>query len=109
MAVSRKAAHKFGDMGEVYVLRGMKVSVFTKGEERHAPHFHVYYRSGPRGGLGQGAQIDIESGEVVAGELPASVKLQVLKWLAQPGVREALRENWNRARAGQATFRIATT
>jgi len=94
-------------MGEVYLLKGMKVSVFTKGEERHAPHFHVYYRSGPRGGLGQGAQIEIESGKIIAGQLPTKVKREILKWLDQPGVREGLRENWLRARSGQTTFRIA--
>lgn len=60
-------------------------------EDRHLgrPHFHARYG-------GEEVSVDIESLDVIAGELPPRARRLVAEWAAAH--REELRENWALAR-----------
>jgi len=62
-------------------------------EHRGRPHFHAGYGEDE-------ASIDIESLDVIAGELPPRARRLVAEWAR--GHQGELRENWSRARRHQA-------
>ena len=62
------------------------------------PHFHAVYGKDE-------AVIAVESGKVVAGELPSRALALVQDWVMLH--RHELEENWNVAQARQALFPIA--
>jgi hypothetical protein len=62
------------------------------------PHFHAIYGE-------HEANVSIETGDVIEGELPHAAVRLVKEWtLAR---QEKLRENWRRARAGEQPEKIA--
>jgi hypothetical protein len=61
-------------------------------DDHPPPHFHVYYS-------GDAAKIDINTLEVIEGELRRRTLGLVLEWAAQH--REELLENWRLAQAHQ--------
>jgi hypothetical protein len=62
------------------------------------PHFQAIYAE-------YGANVSIETGEVIDGALPRAAARLVKEWtLAR---QDQLRENWRRARAGEQPEKIA--
>ena len=62
-----------------------------------APHFHARYGEAE-------ASVDIESLDVIAGELPPRARRLVAEWATAH--RAELRDNWERARAHQPLVSI---
>lgn len=61
------------------------------------PHFHARYGSDE-------ASVDIETLELIAGELPGRARRLVIEWAR--GRRSQLRDNWERARHKQPLMSI---
>jgi hypothetical protein len=65
----------------------------------HAPpHFHAVYQH-------HEAHVAIETGDLIAGRLPANAARLVREWTLAH--RRELSDNWTRARAGEPLERIA--
>ena len=75
------------DMPELSRFFGIVIGVFYR--EHGRPHFHAVYGEFE-------AVIDIETGEVIAGELPKRALSLVSEW--QNVHIDELRENWQLAR-----------
>jgi hypothetical protein len=76
------------------------ITIWMYYDEAHhtgRPHFHAGYG-------GEEASIDIETFELIAGELPARARRLVIEWARahQP----QLRDNWERARQKQPLVSI---
>jgi hypothetical protein len=75
---------------------GIAIRMYIR--EHAPPHFHAIYAE-------HEANVAIETGEIIEGELPPAAARLVKEWtLAR---QEQLRENWRRARAGEQPERIA--
>lgn len=61
------------------------------------PHFHAEYHD-------MKAKFDIETLEIIAGELPAAVVRNVREWASKH--REELRENWRRSKLPETLNKI---
>ena len=68
------------------------ILVYLYYADHNPPHFHAVYG-------GQQVEIDIRTGEVLAGALPRRAMRLVLEWSEQ--YREELMDDWALARAGQ--------
>lgn len=65
--------------------------------EHEPPHIHAYYQD-------YKAAIDIETGEVLAGELPTKQLRLVQAWIEIH--KEELFANWKLAQKGETPFKI---
>ena len=65
--------------------------------DHNPPHLHADYQ-------GFEALFDIQTGDVLAGELPRTATHMVSEWIVAN--RAALAENWDRAYNDKPTFRI---
>ena len=75
---------------------GIAIRMYVR--DHAPPHFHAIYGE-------HEANVSIETGEVIEGKLPGSAARMVKEWAL---ARQAqLRENWRKARAGEALERIA--
>jgi hypothetical protein len=75
---------------------GIAIRMYVR--DHTPPHFHAIYGENE-------AFVSIDSGDVIEGSLPPRAARLVKEWtLARQG---QLRENWNRARAGEQPERIA--
>ena len=85
-------------MPTISMFYGILVSIFWGDDDRHhRPHVHARYQ-------GQKAAVDIETGEVLAGELPEA-KLRMLRvWMDIH--RDELLADWELAKAGEVPFRV---
>lgn len=77
---------------------GILVSIFYGDDDHHhTPHLHARYQ-------GEKASVEIETGKVLAGNLPEA-KLRMLRvWMDIH--REELMADWEIAKAGDLPFRI---
>ncbi|KIZ37300.1 MULTISPECIES: DUF4160 domain-containing protein [Rhodopseudomonas] len=75
---------------------GIAIRMYVR--DHPPPHFHAVYGE-------YEAFVAIDTGEVIEGALPRAAARLVKEWaLAR---RDQLRDNWDRARAGQQPERIA--
>lgn len=73
------------------------IAIYMYFADHNPPHFHAHYGRAK-------ALISIETGEVIAGDLPLTAKRLVKDWAL---ARQAeLRENWARAQAQGSLERI---
>ncbi len=71
------------------ISRFLGITIRIYSEDHGVPHFHAYYGESE-------ASLAIETLEILEGELPPRVRALVLEWASDR--REALRENWQRAK-----------
>jgi hypothetical protein len=75
---------------------GIAIRMYVR--DHPPPHFHAVYAE-------HEALVDIDTGDVIEGALPRAAARLVKEWtLAQ---QDQLRNNWDRARAGEQPERIA--
>jgi hypothetical protein len=67
------------------ISRFFGVTIRMYYDDHAPPHFHAYYGE-------EGAKVDIETLDILAGSLPRRARALVLEWAAEH--REQLRENW---------------
>jgi hypothetical protein len=73
------------------------IAVYMYFADHNPPHFHAHYGRSK-------ALVSIETGEVIAGDLPITAKRLVKEWAL---ARQAeLRDNWERAQAEGGLERI---
>ncbi len=82
-------------MPEICRFYGIIIKMFYK--DHAPPHFHAEYQEFE-------AQFDIQTLEIIEGELPARAKILTLEWAYEH--RQELITNWNRARKPEELFRI---
>ncbi|MGB5033507.1 MAG: DUF4160 domain-containing protein [Saprospiraceae bacterium] len=70
-------------MPEISRFLGIIIRMFYN--EHNPPHFHAYYNE-------HQAEIDINSFEIIAGELPKRIRNLVIEWAIDH--REELLEDW---------------
>jgi hypothetical protein len=75
---------------------GIAIRMYVR--EHPPPHFHAVYGE-------HEANVSIETGEVIEGALPRAAARLVKDWTVLH--RSELRNNWERARAGELPERIA--
>jgi hypothetical protein len=80
---------------EICRFLGIIVRMFFADHE--VPHFHAYY-------AGQSARFDLETLQVLDGDLPARVRGLVVEWASLH--RDELRDDWERARRHEPLRRI---
>lgn len=80
--------HYCRSVTKLHAARNWKVYVY--GREHGVPHFHVL-------APGLRVSVSIETLEVIAGRLPASLLAEVREWAS--GNRELLRRTWNHLNA----------
>jgi uncharacterized protein DUF4160 len=80
------------------VSRFFGIAIGLYYSEHGRPHFHALYGE-------YDASIDIENGEIIAGQLPKRALALVAEW--QTAHRAELRENWQRARQHEPLRNIA--
>jgi hypothetical protein len=80
------------------VSRFFGIAIGLYYSEHGRPHFHALYGECD-------ASIDIENGEIIAGQLPRRALALVAEW--QTAHRDELRENWQRARQREPLRKIA--
>jgi len=85
-------------MPTISMFFGIIVQMFVKDDRRHhLPHLHVRY-------AGANAAIAIETGELLAGDLPAKQLRLVQAWLLIH--QEELMADWALATEGEQPFKI---
>ena len=85
-------------MPTIAMFFGIIIQLFVKDDRRHhLPHIHVRY-------AGSNAAIAIESGEVLAGELPPKQLRLVQAWMLIH--QEELLADWTLAVEGEQPFKI---
>ncbi len=82
-------------MPRISEFYGIVIEMFFR--DHPPPHFHARYG-------GDEALIEIATGDVIAGSLPARAARLVREWAAMH--REEISDNWDRARQRQAPQRI---
>jgi len=87
---------KMGPMPTIAYFLGISVAMYYR--DHNPPHIHVLYP-------GYEALIAIDDARVLRGRLPPTVMLVVRRWVTLR--RNALLENWARARRQEALERIA--
>ena len=75
---------------------GIAIRMYVR--DHSPPHFHAVYGE-------HEANVSIETGDVIEGNLPPAAARLVKEWALARGPQ--LRENWRRARAGEQPERIA--
>ena len=82
-------------MPTISVFLGIMIRMYTK--DHPPPHFHAFHGE-------HEAQIAIETGEIIEGELPRMARRVVKEWT--DANRERLAENWRRREMGLPLERI---
>ena len=86
-------------MPTISMFFGIIISIFFgEASRHHLPHIHARYS-------GKKASIAIETGEILAGDLPAKQLKLVQAWIEIH--KEELFANWELAMSGEEPFRIA--
>ncbi len=83
-------------MPTIAYFLGIAVSMYYR--DHNPPHIHVLYQ-------GYEAQIAIDDARILRGKMPPTAMLVVRRWVTLR--REALLENWERARMHAPLERIA--
>ena len=83
-------------MPTIAIFYGIVIQMYWR--DHGPPHFHALYQ-------GYEAQIAIETGEVIAGRMPANARHLIQAWVMVR--RPELMENWHRARRREPLERIA--
>ena len=83
-------------MPELSRFFGIVIGIFYR--EHGRPHFHAVYGESE-------AVIDIESGEIISGQLPRRALALVAEWHTEH--KAELRENWELARQHRPLKKIA--
>ncbi len=84
-------------MPRISSFYGIVITMYYDESHHGRPHFHAVYGD-------DRASFDIETAELIAGDMPARALRLVIEWaLAHRG---ELRDNWARARKHQALRRI---
>ncbi|MGV3491680.1 MAG: DUF4160 domain-containing protein [Devosia sp.] len=78
-------------MPTISIFFGMIIQMFWR--DHAPPHFHVLYQ-------GYEASVSIETGEVIAGQLPKTARRILREWTHDH--RAELSENWQRGRMNQS-------
>ena len=78
------------------ILLGIAIRMFF--QDYPLPHFFASYS-------GHEANVAIETGELIEGDLPANAARLVREWALAH--RDELEDNWQRARNGQPLIKIA--
>ncbi len=73
------------------------ILVYMYYNDHNPPHFHAQY--GPEKAL-----VEISSGEIIAGKLPAKIARLITTWALANNA--PLRKNWERARAHRSLEKI---
>lgn len=85
-------------MPVISMFYGIIVQMFVLDNERHKrPHVHVRYAE-------HKASVDIESGDMLAGDLPVRQQRLLLAWIEIH--REELLADWELAIAGTQPYKI---
>ncbi len=85
-------------MAEISRFQGIIVRIRAEPRARHhLPHYHAWYS-------GYQASFGIDPFGLLAGTFPSRQQKLLEEWTAL--YRDELLENWNRAQAGQSTFKI---
>lgn len=85
-------------MPEIARFFGIVIRMFIEtGTQHHTPHLHAYYQD-------TAATYRIDTGELLAGELPRRQQRLVEAWIEL--YREELMENWKRINAGEPIQKI---
>jgi len=74
------------------------IAIYMYYRDHLPPHFHALY-------AGWEANVEISSGNLMDGQLPAAARRLVKTWAG--GHREELLDDWERARAGRDLTPIA--
>jgi hypothetical protein len=82
-------------MPTISVFFGIMIRMYNRDHGK--PHFHAIYQA-------TDAVFDIETGELIEGELPRTATRIVREWAQMH--RDELLENWKRGRARQPMQRI---
>jgi hypothetical protein len=83
---------------EISRFHGIRILMYREaGERHHRKHFHAVYGE-------RAAVFDLESGDVLAGDLPARQRSLVEAWRSLHALELALL--WDRLGAGAPAFRI---
>lgn len=86
-------------MPTISMFYGILISImFEDGERHNLPHIHVRY-------AGQKASINIENGDVLAGDIPSKQLKMVQAWIEIH--KDELFADWELALGGEQLFRIA--
>ena len=88
----------FGEAGVPTIAYFLGIAVSMYYRDHNPPHIHVSYQ-------GYEALIAIEDARILRGKLPPTAMLIMRGWIALR--REALLENWTRARTHAPLERIA--
>jgi hypothetical protein len=85
-------------MPEISRFFGIIIRIFAEaGAPHHSPHFHAFYQNSV-------AIFDIETIELIGGELPRKERRLVEAWAEMH--QGELRENWERLQTGRLPYRI---
>ena len=85
-------------MPEISRFFGIIIRIFSEaGAPHHSPHFHAFYHNSV-------AIFDIETIELIGGELPRKERRLVEAWAEMH--QGELRENWERLQTGRLPYRI---
>lgn len=85
-------------MPTISMFYGLMISLFYEDSDRHhLPHIHVRYQ-------GMRASIAIESGDVLAGQIPPKQLKLVQAWIEIH--RDELLANWQLVNEGEEPYKI---
>jgi hypothetical protein len=86
-------------MPTISMFYGLMISLFYEDNDRHhLPHIHVRYQ-------GTRASIAIESGDVLAGQIPPKQLKLVQAWIELH--QDELLANWQLVNEGEEPYKIA--
>lgn len=81
-------------MSEIARFLGIIIQMFCK--DHPTPLFHAKYG-------GDKCSVSIETGKIIAGDMPIKQQKQIEKWTKQH--QDELNENWNAAQSGNPNFK----
>ena len=84
-------------MPTISIFNGLIIRMYYAPTEHNPPHFHVYYQK-------YNAKVDIETCEIVHGDLPSRQRKLVLAWAELH--KEDLFANWELCQNGEEPFNI---
>ncbi len=86
-------------MPTISMFYGLMISLFYEdGDRHHLPHIHVRYQ-------GMRASIAIDSGDVLAGQIPPKQLKLVQAWIELH--KDELLANWQLVNEGEEPYKIA--
>ena len=84
-------------MPTISMFFGIIIRIYFAPKEHQPPHFHAYYAE-------HKATVDIQTCEILEGELPKKQKKLVLAWAELH--QEELMANWKLVMNGETPFKI---